>query len=94
MLTESSLVFTEHTQWRKVKGSFDHDPRYKAVESSSKREEFFQEHVQGLKEDPQVGVCWVVCYWWEVVKLRVGWNHCCRRSLFPSRRGRRGFRLV
>lgn len=48
MLTESTRVFTEHTLWKKVKGSFDHDPRYKAVESSSKREELFKEHMKGV----------------------------------------------
>ena len=53
MLAESRQEFTENSQWRKVKGSFDHDPRYKAVESE-KREELFKEHVKGLNDHPQV----------------------------------------
>lgn len=54
MLVESRLVLSEDTQWKKVKGSLEHDPRYKAVDSSSKREELFKEYIGGLKESPQV----------------------------------------
>lgn len=46
MLRESEQSFAEDTPWKKVKGQFDRDPRYKAVESSSRREEFFREHVK------------------------------------------------
>ena len=54
MLRESQQDITEQSQWRKVKGSFDHDPRYRAVETSSKREELFQEFLQSLKDKEQV----------------------------------------
>ena len=54
MLGESHLALSEDTQWKKVKGSLEQDPRYKAVDSSSKREELFKEYVGGLKESPQV----------------------------------------
>ena len=47
MLSESETIH-ERSQWRKVKSSFDHDPRYKAVEDSGTREEWFSEHVQSL----------------------------------------------
>lgn len=52
---QEEVVITGDTEWRKVKGSFSHDPRYKAVDSSSKREELFAEYVQLLKGTaPQV----------------------------------------
>lgn len=47
-------AITEDSQWKKVKGSFSHDLRYKAVDSSSKREEFFMEYVQSFQEKAQV----------------------------------------
>ncbi len=58
MLKEDDQAdITEHSLWKKVKGSFNHDPRYKAVDSSSKREELFVEYVGSLKEKVQE-VCW------------------------------------
>lgn len=53
---QEEVVITEDSQWKKVKGSFSHDPRYKAVDSSNKREELFVEYVQSLKDTttPQV----------------------------------------
>ena len=49
MLEESEAI-TERTQWKKMKGLFSSDPRYKAVDSSSKREELFGEHIKSLGE--------------------------------------------
>ena len=57
MLEEAQSSITEQSQWRKVKGQFDHDPRYKAVESSGKREEFFAEFQRSLKDKDQVCAC-------------------------------------
>ncbi len=61
MLAEGQHSITDQSQWRKVKGSFDHDPRYKAVESSSKREEFFVEFQKSLKDKDQVLAQEVYC---------------------------------
>ena len=47
MLGESEAI-TERSQWRKIKTLFEKDTRYKAVESSSQREEWFSEYVAGL----------------------------------------------
>lgn len=47
MLDESDAI-TERSQWRKTKTLFDRDPRYKAVESSSQREEWFKEYAKEL----------------------------------------------
>ena len=44
MLRECDSV-TQNSQWRKVKSLFVHDSRYKAVENSTLREEWFAEHV-------------------------------------------------
>lgn len=40
-----------HSRWGDVKKRLDTDPRYKAVESSSAREDWFREHVKALKEE-------------------------------------------
>lgn len=61
MLGESQQDISEQSQWKKIKGSFDHDPRYKAVETSAKREEFFLEYQKSLKSKDQVCVCVWVC---------------------------------
>ena len=47
MLQESEAI-TERSQWKKIKSLFDRDPRYKAVESSIQREEWFLEHVRSI----------------------------------------------
>ena len=39
---------SEASQWKKVKGSFERDPRYRAVPGSSQREEWFKEHIKSL----------------------------------------------
>ena len=43
MLTESDSI-TQHSQWREIKSTFNQDLRYKAVESSTLREEWFMEY--------------------------------------------------
>lgn len=35
-------------QWRKVRHKIEKDPRYKAVESSSQKEEWFKEHIEQI----------------------------------------------
>lgn len=54
MLQESEAI-TERSQWKKIKSLFDRDPRYKAVESSIQREEWFLEHVRSIsnRTDPR-----------------------------------------
>lgn len=54
LLRENSDAIMEESQWRKVKGLLDRDPRYKAVSSSSKREEIFTEYVKSLQDQVQV----------------------------------------
>ena len=53
MLSESDVV-TEQTQWKKVKGLFERDVRYKVVEGSVQREEWFNEHVKLLASKVRV----------------------------------------
>ena len=60
LLRENSDAITEESQWRKVKGLLDRDPRYKAVSSSSKREEIFTEYVKSLQD--QVEVCILILF--------------------------------
>jgi len=40
-----------HSRWSDMKKRLDMDPRYKAVESSSAREDWFREYVKALKEE-------------------------------------------
>ena len=45
---------TRHSSWTKNKEKFASDPRYKAVESSSKREDWFRDYIKYL--DAEVGI--------------------------------------
>merc|ERR1712071_673914 len=40
-----------HSRWGDVKKKFDSDPRYKAIESSSLKEDYFMDFVHDLKDD-------------------------------------------
>ena len=42
---------TRHSKWNDVKRKIDHDPRFKAVDSSARREDWFKDYVRDL------GVC-------------------------------------
>ena len=48
MLSEDHAL-SESSQWKKVKGRFERDPRYRAVlRGSGQREEWFREYVKAL----------------------------------------------
>merc|ERR1711993_216566 len=49
-LKESSGV-DRHSHWSDVKKTLEGDSRYKAVESSSQKEDWFLDHIHDLKED-------------------------------------------
>ena len=46
LLSEQKLDSKSH--WRKVRGKIEKDPRYKAVESTPQKEEWFKEHLEQL----------------------------------------------
>lgn len=46
LLTEQKL--DSKAQWRKVRSKIEKDPRYKAVDSSVQREDWFKEHTEQL----------------------------------------------
>lgn len=46
LLVEQKL--DNKAQWRKVRHKIEKDPRYKAVESSSQKEEWFKEHIEQI----------------------------------------------
>ena len=56
MLKELKPPLHRHSSWTETKKLIEADPRYKAVESSTKREDYFREHCKYLDEKPQVGV--------------------------------------
>lgn len=39
---------SRHSSWTKTKEKLSSDPRYKAVDSSSKREDWFRDYVKNL----------------------------------------------
>ena len=43
--------FSRHSRWGDVKKKFDSDPRYKSIESSSLKEDYFMDFVHDLKDD-------------------------------------------
>ena len=45
------LLFYRHTRWSDVKKKFDSDSRYKNVDSSGLREDYFMDFVHDLKEE-------------------------------------------
>merc|ERR1712062_123335 len=51
MLKEKLDIVDRHSHWSDVKKALDSDPRYKAVESSSQKEDWFLDHIHDLKED-------------------------------------------
>uniref|UniRef100_A0A1B6DZ77 FF domain-containing protein n=2 Tax=Clastoptera arizonana TaxID=38151 RepID=A0A1B6DZ77_9HEMI len=50
MLREQSDI-DRHSRWSETKKKIDSDPRYKAVESSTTREDWFREYVKILKDE-------------------------------------------
>ncbi|KAL1115966.1 hypothetical protein AAG570_005461 [Ranatra chinensis] len=50
MLRETPEV-DRHSRWSDIKKRLDADPRYKAVESSLTREDWFREHIKMLKDE-------------------------------------------
>lgn len=50
LLKESDDV-DRHSRWGDVKKKLDSDPRYKAVDSSTTREDWFREHIKHLKDE-------------------------------------------
>jgi transcription elongation regulator 1 len=51
VLLKETTAIDRHCHWSEVKKTIDSDPRYKAVESSSQREDWFLDHVHDLKEE-------------------------------------------
>lgn len=49
LLREQSSV-SRGSRWSEVKKKIDSDPRYKAVESSSRREDWFRDYVRRLDD--------------------------------------------
>lgn len=42
------IELTRHSSWTRTKDKLASDPRYKAVESSSKREDWFRDYIRHL----------------------------------------------
>ncbi|KAG5451190.1 transcription elongation regulator, partial [Clonorchis sinensis] len=51
-LLKETKGLSRHSHWSEVKRKIDADPRYKAVDSSSRREDWFRDFVRKLDENP------------------------------------------
>lgn len=49
-LLKDTETIDRHSEWSEVKKQIDSDPRYKVVESSSQREDWFLDHIHHLKD--------------------------------------------
>ena len=49
LLKETSII-ERNSRWSEIKKKIDSDPRYKAVESSSRREDWFRDYVKNIEE--------------------------------------------
>ncbi|XP_029640094.1 transcription elongation regulator 1 isoform X4 [Octopus sinensis] len=50
LLKETSII-ERNSRWSEIKKKIDSDPRYKAVESSSRREDWFRDYVKNMEEE-------------------------------------------
>lgn len=50
-LLKDTSDIDRHSRWSDVKRKIDSDPRYKAVDSSSRREDWFKDYVRNLEDD-------------------------------------------
>lgn len=49
-LLKDTSEIDRHSRWSDIKRKIDSDPRYKAVDSSSRREDWFKDYVRNLEE--------------------------------------------
>ena len=49
LLKETSEI-DRHSRWSDIKRKIDSEPRYKAVDSSSRREDWFKDYVRNLED--------------------------------------------
>lgn len=63
MLSEEREAVREASEWKKVKGLFHHDPRYRAIDSSTQKEEMFKEFVKSLGRVRRL-VEHLICWLW------------------------------
>ena len=49
-LLKETTDIDKHARWSDVKRKIDSDPRYKAVDSSSRREDWFKDYIKTLEE--------------------------------------------
>ncbi|MEE6479523.1 hypothetical protein FKM82_012273 [Ascaphus truei] len=56
----SSHHLEGQSRWSKVKDKIESDPRYKAVESSSTREELFKQYIEKLAKVPYHSLCIII----------------------------------
>lgn len=49
-LLKETTIIERNSRWSEIKKKIDSDPRYKAVESSSRREDWFRDYVKNIEE--------------------------------------------
>ena len=49
-LLKETTEIDRHSRWSDIKRKIDSEPRYKAVDSSSRREDWFKDYVRNLED--------------------------------------------
>jgi len=49
-LLKETTDLDRHSRWSDVKKKLDSDPRYKAVDSSSRREDWFKDYIRSIEK--------------------------------------------
>ena len=78
--------FDRHTRWSDFKKRINSDPRYEAVESSSRREDWFKEYAKNLCDVSPCGIvsppCTLVACWrtWQFVSWLCSGHGLCIKT--------------
>jgi len=49
-LLKETTELDRHSRWTDIKKKLDEDPRYKAVDSSTRREDWFKDYVRAIEK--------------------------------------------
>ena len=69
-LLKDTSDIDRHSRWSDVKRKIDSDPRYKAVDSSSRREDWFKDYVRNL-EDVSISDSFILFFRFRTKKKKI-----------------------
>ena len=74
-LLKDTSDIDRHSRWSDVKRKIDSDPRYKAVDSSSRREDWFKDYVRNL-EDVSISDSFILFFRFRTKKKKLMVSKC------------------